>query len=207
MFKNCVFITALLATSVNAFAPAAVNSVQSNVVSTRIAASPFDTPEVDATGNNVVVKDLLSNMQNTGFLTQVANSGLLSKAQEAGVSLSSLEPFLALAAENPDILVLVEAAGPDILPLLPTIVETTPSLLPLLALGVGIKPATLQALGLAAAAGAGASVVLIPDNTLVEVAGQTLLAASLAGAAGAAFVGSAALSNPVAAAKKAVAFL
>merc|ERR1712241_1092137 len=110
--------------------------------------------------------------------------------------MGTLEPFLKLASENPTLLVLVEAAGPDILPLLPKLselIEIAPNALPLLVLGLDLKPITLIVLGLAAFGAAGASVFLIPDDTIVEVAGQTLLAAALA--------------DPVAAAKKSVSFI
>merc|ERR1712127_206094 len=164
-------------------------------------------PEVDAYGNNLQVKSLLTGIEESGFLTKLAQSGLLSKAKQAGISLSTLEPFLELASQNPSLLVLVEAAGPDILPLLPKIVEIAPDALPLLALGLDLKPFTLQVLGLAALGAAGASVYLIPDDTIVQVAGQTLLASALAGAGVASFIGSSALADPVAAAKKAASFI
>merc|ERR1712228_465486 len=150
---------------------------------------------------------VLTNMEETGFLSKVAQSGLLSKAKRAGVSLTTLEPFLVLASENPDLLVLVEAAGPDIIPLLPKLVEVAPDALPLLALGLEIKPGLLQTAGIAALGAAGAAVFFIPDDSIVNVAAQTLLVAALGGASIASFIGSSALADPVGAAKKAVALL
>jgi hypothetical protein len=105
--------------------------------------------EVDSIGNNIAVKNLLENVERSGLLSAVASSGLLSKAQRAGISLSKLEPFLALAAENPDILILVEASGPELLPLLPTIVDLAPGALPLLALAISSHPFLLVPLVLA----------------------------------------------------------
>lgn len=94
--------------------------------------------EVDQYGNNVAVKDLLEQVENKRVLSAVARSGLLSKAQAAGISLSKVEPLLALAVDYPDILILVEASGPDLLPILPTIVDLAPGALPLLASAVSI---------------------------------------------------------------------
>lgn len=109
-------------------------------------------------------------------MTQVAKSGLLSKAQAAGLSLSNLEPLLELAADNPDVLVLVEASAPELLPLLPKIVELAPAALPLLSLAISIPPPVVGALGLASAAAAAGAVVVIPDDTVAQVAAQTLIA-------------------------------
>jgi hypothetical protein len=139
--------------------------------------------EVDSLGNNVAVKNLLIDVESSGLLTQVSKSGLLSKAQEAGLTLSKLEPLLALAADNKEILILVEAATPEVLPLLPKLVELAPGALPLLATAISIPPSTLSALGLASLAGAVGAVVVIPDDTVLQVAEQTL-AVGLLGAAG-----------------------
>ena len=147
--------------------------------------------EVDALGNNVKVKALLQKVEEQRLLSKVAQSGLLSKAQAAGITLSSLEPLLALAAEKPDILILVEASGPELLPLLPTLVDLAPGALPLLASAVSVPPPLIGAAGIAALGAAVAAVTVIPDDSIVNVALQTLAvglalpvaAASLAGAA------------------------
>lgn len=146
--------------------------------------------EVDSVGNNIAVKSLLQDVEASGLLTKVAQSGLLSKAQEAGISLSKLEPLLALAAENKEILILVEAATPELLPLLPKVVEVAPGALPLLATAVTISPGTLSALGLASLAAAGGAVVVIPDDSIVSIAAQTLAVGGLGAAGAAALVGS-----------------
>lgn len=144
-------------------------------------------------GNNVKVKALLEGVEASGLLTKVAQSGLLSKAQAAGLSLSKLEPLLALAAQNKEILILVEAATPETLPILPKIVELAPAALPLLASAVSVPPGVLQVAGLASFAAAAGAVVVIPDDTIVEVAAQTLAVGALGAAGAASLVGSAVL--------------
>lgn len=139
--------------------------------------------EVDSLGNNVAVKRLLQDVESSGLLTQVAQSGLLSKAQEAGLTLTKLEPLLALAAENKEILILVEAATPEVLPLLPKLVDLAPGALPLLAAAITIPPGVISAVGLASLAAAVGAVVVIPDDTVLQVAEQTL-AVGLLGAGG-----------------------
>lgn len=139
-----------------------------------MAATTLPGAEVDDVGNNVAFKNLLLEIEESRLLSQVASSGLLSKAQEAGVSLSKLEPLLKLASDNPDILVLVEASGPELLPVLPTVVKLAPPALPLLASAISIPPGLLQVAGLASI---GATVFIlqtIPDDTVVNVAAQTL---------------------------------
>ncbi|GKY96525.1 hypothetical protein MPSEU_000612100 [Mayamaea pseudoterrestris] len=149
--------------------------------------------EVDSIGNNIAVKELLRDVEQKQLLSKVAASGLLSKASKAGIKLSSLEPFLELAASNPDILVLVEASGPELLPLLPTIVDVAPAALPLLAGAVGIPSAAFPVLGLGLLASAYGAVAFIPDDSVLNVALQTtIVGASLVGAI-AAFAGGAIL--------------
>lgn len=182
---------AVAATAVSAFAPVAPVAPRS-LTATLHATSLAD--EVDAVGNNVAVKNLLTSVEESGLLTKVAESGLLSKAQEAGISLSKLEPLLALAAENKEILILVEAATPELLPLLPKLVDLAPGALPLLAAAVSVPPTVLQILGLASLGGAVGAIVVIPDDTIVEVAAQTLAFGVLGvGVPAATFIGSAIL--------------
>ena len=133
-----------------------------------------DIAEVDATGNNIIVKKTLAQASESGLLTSVYKSGLLSKAKAAGVTLTSLEPLLKLASENPDVLLLVESAGPDVLPLLPTIVGVAPGALPILGALIQVPPALIGALGLASPAAAFAVVQAIPDDSSVSIAVQTL---------------------------------
>jgi hypothetical protein len=130
--------------------------------------------QVDRFGNNIVIKDALTKASESGLLTKVYQSGLLSKADAAGVSLSSLEPLLKLTEKNPDLLLIVEAAGPDFLKLLPTIVDTTPALLPLLSLAISIPPPLIAA---GAPAGLAGAFLLLQDglgDTVPEVAAHTL---------------------------------
>lgn len=172
---------ALVAATATAFAPS--GTVQRGRSCVSLGASLAD--EVDSTGNNMVVKKLLIDVESSGLLTKVAQSGLLSKAQAAGLSLSKLEPLLALAAENKEVLILVEAATPEVLPILPKLVELAPPALPLLATAVSVPPAALSAAGLAAFAAAAGVVILVPDDSILQVAEQTL-AVGVLGAAGAA---------------------
>lgn len=192
-FSHCFpfgFETAALLCSVSeAFVPAA----PTNRVNVQVQSSLAE--EVDSVGNNVAVKNLLTKVQNDGLLTKVAESGLLSKAQDAGLSLSKLEPLLTLASENPEILVLVEASGPELLPLLPTIVDLTPAALPILATAVSVPPPVIGAAGLGALGAAGLAVVAIPDDSVVSVAVQTLAVGLALPVAGASFAGAAILSK------------
>merc|ERR1712238_462808 len=118
-------------------------------------------------------------IESSGLLTKVAESGLLSKAQDSGLSLTKLEPLLALAAENEDVLIIAEAATPEILPLLPTVIGLAPPALPLLAQAIAIPPVALSAVGFASVAAA--AIIIIPDTSLLNVAGQTFAAGALGG--------------------------
>jgi hypothetical protein len=165
MFSLKFLLTALLATSVAAFAPAGTSRVSLSL----------NAAEVDSTGNNLAVKDLLSKVESTRLLSQVANAGLLSKAQESGVSLTKLEPLLKLAASNKDVMILLEAAAPEALPVLPKVVELAPSALPLLGAAIQIPSSALVLAAVGSLGVAGAGVTFIPDDTVVNVAAQTLL--------------------------------
>lgn len=185
MFSLKFLLAALLASSVAAFAP--VGTTRVNVVSRNALAAP----EVDDIGNNIAVKKLLSQVESSGLLSQVARAGLLSKAQESGVSLTKLEPLLKLAASNKDVMILLEAAAPEALPILPKIVELAPPALPLLGAAIQIPASALNAAAVASLGVAGAGLYFIPDDTVAGVAAQTLLvglfgvaapAASLVGA-------------------------
>ena len=151
--------------------------------------------EVDTVGNNVAVKTLLTKVQEERLLSKVAASGLLSKAQAAGISLSKVEPLLALAADYPDILILVEASGPDLLKILPTIVDLAPGALPLLATAIGTPPAVIQGAGIGALLAAAAAVAFIPDDSVTNVALQTLAVGLAVPVAGASLAGAALLSK------------
>lgn len=149
--------------------------------------------EVDTIGNNIKVKELLQKVEDQRLLSKVAESGLLSKAQAAGITLGKLEPLLELAADNPDILILVEASGPEVLAILPSVVDLAPGALPLLATAVGIPPIALSAAGASVLAAAVATLAVVPDDSVATVAFQTLVVGLSVPAAGAAFVGSAIL--------------
>ena len=141
----------------------------------------------------------MEEVEGSGLLTKVAQSGLLSKAQEAGVSLSKLEPVLALIAkDNKSILILVEAATPELIPILPKLVELAPAALPLLAFAITVPPFFIQVLGLGSLGAAFAIVQIVPDDTVVEVALQTAAVGVLGVVAPAAsFIGAAVLGKLV----------
>jgi Protein of unknown function (DUF1118) len=149
--------------------------------------------EVDFIGNNIAVKDLLQKVESTKLLSKVAASGLLSKAQASGITLSKLEPLLAQAAEYPEILILVEASGPELLPILPKIVELAPGALPLLASAISIPTPIIGFAGVVALGAAIGAVVLIPDDTVINVAAQSLTVGLALPLAGASFAGAAIL--------------
>lgn len=179
---------ALLCSVSYAFAP----SVSQSRVTVSLKASSLS-GEVDAYGNNIKVKTLLEKVEKERLLSKVAESRLLSNAQKAGITLSKLEPLLELAADNPEILILVEASGPDLLPLLPTLVDLAPGALPLLASAVSIPTSVLRAAGVGALGAAAAALIVIPDDTVSNIALQTLVVGLALPAAGAAFVGAAIL--------------
>jgi hypothetical protein len=195
-FLLCHAPTALLCSVSAAFVPASrpAFAVTSSLSAKATQGTTVYGSEVDSIGNNIAVKNLLQNVERKGLLSAVASSGLLRNAQRSGISLTKLEPFLALAAENPDILILVEAAGPELLPLLPTIVDLAPGALPLLSLAIQIPPFLITAVGVIALATAAGAVLIIPDDSVAFIALQTfivLLAVPLGGASivGAGFLG------------------
>lgn len=181
-----------MASTAAAFAPVAQQSVSNTALhatATRADKSALVTSKVDSTGNNIAVKNFLESAESTGLLTKVAQAGLLSKAAAAGITLSKLEPLIIAAAEKgilDEVLILTEAAGPDILPLLPTVVDLAPQALPLLALGLDIQPSLLQGAALASVGAAYGIVSVVPDDTVAQVAIQTLAVAVLGVAAPAA---------------------
>eukprot|EP00522_Entomoneis_paludosa_P007271 CAMPEP_0172452634 /NCGR_PEP_ID=MMETSP1065-20121228/10235_1 /TAXON_ID=265537 /ORGANISM="Amphiprora paludosa, Strain CCMP125" /LENGTH=189 /DNA_ID=CAMNT_0013204719 /DNA_START=105 /DNA_END=674 /DNA_ORIENTATION=- len=183
--KLFTLLAALLCSAAYGFAPVAPQSRSGVLKAVEI--------EVDSIGNNIKVKELLQKVESQQLLSKVAQSGLLSKAQEAGITLSKLEPLLELAASNPDILVLVEASGPEVLAILPSVVDLAPGALPILASAISISPSAISAAGVGALAAAGAAVVFIPDDSVATVAAQTLIVGLAVPAAGASFVGSAIL--------------
>jgi len=192
MVKLSLLVGACMASTAAAFAPASqqpISNVALHATANRANAVAYTNSKVDDTGNNVAIKDFLTSAEATGLLTKVAKAGLLSKAAAAGITLTKLEPLIMQASKAgilDEVLVLTEAAGPDIIPLLPTVVELAPSALPLLALGLDLSPTVLQGAAVASAAAAFAITQVVPDDTVLEVAGQTLAVATLGLAAPAA---------------------
>ena len=76
-------------------------------------------------------------------------------------------------------MILLEAAAPEALPLLPKLVELAPPALPLLKAAIQISPGVLQGAAVASLAAAAAGVAYIPDDSTLEIAGQTLLVGAL----------------------------
>jgi hypothetical protein len=136
---------ALVCASTSAFAPQ-----PSAFISKELSAS---TPVIDNLASNLAVKNLWLNVESSaGLLTKVAKSGLISKAQEAGISLSKLKPLLQLTA------------GPEILPLLPTLFDLVPPVFLISALAISIPAPVIGATSLASAAAAFVAVGIIPDG-------------------------------------------
>ena len=178
-----VFI-ATIATSAAAFAPATqqINSSALQATANRASPSALITSKTDTTGNNLAVKNFLESTESSGLLSKVAESGLLSKAAAAGFTLTKVESLISLAAAQgvlDEVLVLTEAAGPELIPLLPSVVEFAPTALPLAATALSVGPGALQGLAVASAAAAYGVVTAVPDDTVVQVAAQTLAAATL----------------------------
>lgn len=141
------------------------------------------------------MKSLLEKVEGTKLLSKVAQAGLLSKAQASGITLTKLEPLLKLAASNKEVMILVEAAGPEVLPILPKIVDLAPGVLPLLGSAIQISPSALQTLAIGAVGAAAAGVYFIPDDSTALVAAQTILVGTCGAAAAASAIGSAVLTK------------
>jgi len=185
--NECWHTSALFFATASAFAPSPTQRSPVTLKASNIR------EEVDTIGNNIAVKNFLTEVDNSGLLTEVAEAGLLSKAQEAGLSLSKLEPLLELVAQNKDALILVEAAGPEVLPLLPKVaplLKLAPPALPLLAAAIQVPPTALAVIGAGALGGAAGVVILVPDDNLLQIAGQTFAVGILAAAGAAGIVGS-----------------
>lgn len=185
MVKLSLLVGAFMASTAAAFAPAPQQSVSNlalHATANRSTPGAIVTSKVDSTGNNLAVKSFLESAESTKLLSKVAKAGLLSKAAAAGITLSKLEPLIIAAADKgilDEVLILTEAAGPDILTLLPTVVDLAPQALPLLALGLDIQPVALQGAALASIGAAYGIVQVVPDDTVAQVAGQTLAVAVL----------------------------
>ena len=123
------------------------------------------------------IGNTLEIVEETQLLTKLAKTGLLSKAERAGVKLADLEPILLFAEENGLVGVLGDL-NDEILPLLPLLVRLAPLGLPVVSLALGLGPLNFV---LALASLGGAFVVTgLPDDSVADVAIQTLLAVPLA---------------------------
>ena len=116
-------------------------------------------------------------VEETQLLTKLAKTGLLSKAERAGVKLADLEPLLLFAEEN-GLVGLLGDLNDELLPLLPLLVRLAPLGLPVVSLALGLGPLNFL---LAIASFGGAFVVTgLPDDSVTDVALQTLIAVPLA---------------------------
>lgn len=88
--------------------------------------------------------------------------------------MSTAVPLLRLADEVDAIGYLV-ASSDKILPLAAKAIDLAPALLPVAGIVLKTPPATLYAAALASVTTAGAAIVLIPDDNIVEIALQTAL--------------------------------
>ena len=104
-------------------------------------AAPSVVRMASATDTKAILKRTLERTVEVGLLTKLANTGLLRKASNAGVKFADLEPLLKLA-DDQGLLYVLDAVSEDALPLLPTLVETAPAVLPLAAGALSI-PAPL----------------------------------------------------------------
>lgn len=112
-------------------------------------------------------------------LTKTAQLGLLSRLDKAGFKLSTAKPLLK-KAEELDVLGVLEASSDKVLPLLATVIDFAPGLLPLAGPVLNTPPFVLFATGFASLAAAFAVITVIPDNTVSDVALQTALVIPLA---------------------------
>ena len=126
---------------------------------------------------------------------QTAQLGLLSKLDRAGVKLSTLGPLLK-QADSLGALKLVEGKGEQLLPLINLAVDSAPALLPLAGGVVNGGPTPLLFAAFASLAAAVAVIGLVPDDSVTNIALQTLLAVPLGAIVpGAALVGAGVLSK------------
>ncbi|KAK1735354.1 hypothetical protein QTG54_013968 [Skeletonema marinoi] len=179
-----------MASTAAAFAPAPQQSTNFALHATakRAAPSALTTSKVDSTGNNLAIKSFLESAESAGLLSKVAQAGLLSKAASKGITLSKLEPLIIAAADKgvlDEVLILTEAAGPEIIPLSPLLSTLPPKPSPPRS-RTDIEPALLQGAALASLGAAYGIVTTVPDDTVVQVAAQTLAVALLGVAAPAA---------------------
>ena len=112
-------------------------------------------------------------------LTKTAQLGLLSRLDKAGFKLSTAKPLIKKADEL-DVLGVLEASSDKVLPILAKVIDLAPGLLPLAAPVLNTPPTVLFGTGLASLAAAFAVITLIPDNTVNDVALQTVLVIPLA---------------------------
>ena len=105
---------------------------------------------------------------------QSAELGLLSRLEKSGFKLTTAIPLL-VKADELDVLGVLEASSDKVLPLVATAIDLAPAALPLVKIAIN-TPAFLLFIGAgASAAAAFALTVVIPDDSITNVALQTAL--------------------------------
>ncbi|CAM9888476.1 unnamed protein product [Heterosigma akashiwo] len=169
-------ILALFAASVAAFTSGPVSS------SVRPNSALDASKELD-------VAALASRVEELELLSKVADLGVLSKIERAGLTLSQTAPLLKLVDEQGLLYLLEdEELVNKAVPLLPTLVEQAPKLLPLAGAALKAGPTPLYALAAAGLAAGAAEIALIPDDSVASIALQAFLAVPLLAVAPAAGV-------------------
>ena len=121
------------------------------------------------------VDRLIGKVAQQKLLTQTAQLGVLSKLDKAGVKLTTLGPLIK-QADKLGALSLVEGKGEQLLPLINKAVDLAPALLPLTKGLIQGGPTPLIALAIVSLASALVVVGVIPDDSVSNVAVQTLIA-------------------------------
>jgi hypothetical protein len=104
--------------------------------------------------------------------------GLLTRLEKAGFTLTTAKPLLILA-DDLDLLGVLEASSDKVLPLVAKTIDLAPALLPLA--GTALKtPPTVFFGGAAASLAAAAGVIfLVPDDSVISIALQTVSTVTL----------------------------
>lgn len=98
--------------------------------------------------------------------------------EKAGFTLSTAVPLLKKADEL-DAIGVLEASSDKLLPLVAKGIELAPALLPLAGVALKTPPTVLFGGAAAALAATGAEILLIPDDSIVNIALQTIIAVPL----------------------------
>lgn len=103
---------------------------------------------------------------------------MLTRLENAGFTLTTAADLLIFADEN-DLIGVLEASSDKVLPLIATGVDLAPSLLPLAAVALKTPPTAFFGGALASLAAAAGVILLIPDDSVLNVALQAVLVVPL----------------------------